>query len=243
MNPTPPPGVDPVEYARWQREHERRAGQRSAKQTPEGMEWKQVLEAIASAPPETPDEIAAREKRLQEFERNERLACFRKICPPEFQAKIDRDQLASQPAFDAVCAWTGTFPGILCHGPTGTAKTRACWSTIGRLMVNEARSLAWFPVKRLITEFARYESKDLADEFWRFYRGFNLLFVDDLDKINWQFESESSALFQFYDWIYRERRPCLTTTNHTRQWWSDKMGDAFARRLFDEAHAPVEFAR
>jgi hypothetical protein len=33
----------------------------------------------------------------------------------------------------------------------------------------------------------------------------------------------------------------ITTTNKDRQWWADKMGDAFARRLFDDAHFAVQF--
>ena len=107
--------------------------------------------------------------------------------------------------------------------------------------MTERKSFAWFPVKRLITEFARYEGKDLAEEFYRNYRKYDVLFVDDLDKFNSHFESEGAALFQFYDWVYREHRPCLTTTNRSRAKWVDMMGEAFARRLFDDAHLPVIF--
>ena len=173
----------------------------------------------------------------------ERLARFKRVCDAEFIRKIDRIQLKSPFAFDQVAAWDGRFPGPLAHGSTGTGKTRAAWSAIGRLFVRENRAYAWFPVKRLITEFARFEAKDLADEFFKWYGEprFNLLFVDDLDKINWQFESEAAALFQFYDWVYRNRIPCITTTNRDRKWWTDKAGDAFVRRLFDEAHNAVQF--
>ncbi len=68
-----------------------------------------------------------------------------------------------------------------------------------------------------------------------------MLFVDDIDKINWQFESQVALLWSFYDWIYRTKKPCITTTNQSREWWTEKMGAAFARRLFDDAQRPVRF--
>lgn len=33
----------------------------------------------------------------------------------------------------------------------------------------------------------------------------------------------------------------ITTTNKDRAWWSEKMGEAFARRLFEGAHFEVVF--
>lgn len=236
----PPPGVSAEEFAAFLTRQNRQLDTRTARRG-DGIEFSELVAQLQSLPPETPAERDAREKRLAEQERTERLARFRRVCPPEFMQRIDRTQLAHPEAFDAVAQWDGRFPGPLAVGNTGTAKTRAAWSALGRLNVDENRSFAWFPVKRLITEFVRYESKDIADEFWRYYRGFNLLFVDDLDKINWQFESEIAALFQFYDWAYRENRPLITTTNKDRAWWAEKMGDAFARRLFDEAHRTVTF--
>lgn len=239
-NTQPPAGVSAEEFAAYLARSTRHADTRSARRD-DGIEFSELVAQLSTLPPETDEERAAREKRLAEQERTERLARFRRVCPPEFMQKIDRTQLANAEAFDAVAQWDGRFPGPLAVGRTDTAKTRAAWSALGRLNVDEQRSFAWFPVKRLITEFARYEGKDLADEFWRYYRGFHVLLVDDVDKINWQFESECAALFQFYDWVYRDRRPVITTTNKDRAWWTEKMGDAFARRLFDDAHRTVAF--
>ena len=201
-------------------------------------ELRRKLEAL---PPETEEEKAARLSALRSSARLDRLARFKRVCPPEFAGRIDQGLLSNPEAFGRIRDWTGAFPGPIATGPTGRSKTRAAWSVLGRLIVEDGKTLAWFPVKRLLTEFARYENKDAADEFWRFYRNFDVLFVDDLDKINWQFASEMQALFQFFDWIYRDHRPCVTTTNKDRKWWADKMGDAFARRLFDEAHFEVRF--
>ena len=171
----------------------------------------------------------------------ERLALFKRICPLEFASKIDRDKLPNPDAFDAVAKWTGVFPGPCAIGKTETAKTRAAWSALGRLYVRENKAFAWFPVRRLVTELEKYESYNAADEFFRSYEHHKILMVDDLDKINWQFESQGALLFAFFDWIYRTNKPCITTTNKDRNWWAGKMGDAFARRLFDDSHFTVQF--
>lgn len=238
---TPPAGVSANDFARFVDRETRAIGAKSARRG-DGLTWDEVLAQLSTLPPLTPEEHALAEKRRAESEQVERLARFRRVCPPEFMQKIDRTKITHLQSFDAVAQWNGAFPGPLAFGRTGSAKTRAAWSVLCRLYVTQGRSFAWFPVKRLITELKRYEEKDIADEFWRMYRGFNALFVDDLDKINWQFESEGAMLFQFYDWAYRENIRVITTTNKGRQWWAEKMGDAFARRLFDEAHFSVCFA-
>lgn len=171
----------------------------------------------------------------------ERMAKFKKICPQEFLKKIDREKLPKPEAFDSVFNWTGAFPGPCAVGPTNTAKTRATWSVLGRLYVRENKPFAWFPVRRMITELEKFESLNAADEFFRAYSFYRVLMVDDVDKINWQFESHGALLFAFYDWVYRSRIPCITTTNKDRKWWAGKMGDAFTRRLFDDAHFEVKF--
>ena len=219
---------------------QQRVGKRSARRS-DGIEFSELMEHFKTLPPETDEERAEREKKIAEHARLERLAKFRNICPPEFGQKINRSLLKNAAAFDQMTAWDGKFPGPIATGGTGGSKSRAAWSILGRLHVTEQRSFAWFPVKRLVAELNRYESKNLADEFWRMNKNFNVLFVDDLDKFNAQFESEGAALFQFYDWIYREHIPCITTTNKSRVWWTKLMGDAFARRLFEDAHFEVKF--
>jgi len=178
---------------------------------------------------------------LDEYLREERLAKFRHCCGAEFLKKIDRSRLINQAAFDRVAGWDGEFPGPCAFGPTGTAKTRAAWSALGNLWVNHKKPFGWFPVKKLVNDLDREDLSESDRGFLRGIKHLEILFVDDLDKINWQFESEKSAIFMFYDWIYRENKPCITTTNQTRQWWADKMGEAFARRLFVDAHFAVGF--
>lgn len=234
MNDTPAE-FSQADIDRWTAEQARKADTRSAKRGG-GMEWEDVLKiAHAMLPEEAPPLPYALTPEGQ------RMADFRKTCPAEFCQHPDKARLPDATAFFAVSQWQGAFPGPLAVGATQMAKTRAAWSALGALYVRGGKSFAWFPVKRLLTEFIKYESKDLADEFYRQYSRFDVLFVDDIDKVNWSFESETSALFQFYDWIYRNHRPCITTTNNTEAWWKKKMGDAFTRRLFQDAHFAVTF--
>ncbi len=173
----------------------------------------------------------------------ERMAKFKTVLldSPEFMARIDRAKLPNPDAFDRVAKWDGQFPGPCAIGPTRTAKTRAAWSAIGRLYVRENKPFAWYPVRRLVTELARYEEAECAADFFRMADFHSILFVDDVDKLNWDFNSEKTALFSFFDWVYRHHKPVITTTNKDRKWWCDKMGDAFARRLIDDAHFAVGF--
>jgi hypothetical protein len=171
----------------------------------------------------------------------QRTAQFKKVCDAEFLCRINRSLLKCPEAFDRVALWDGTFPGPCAIGVTDTAKSRSAWSALARLYIKHAKPFAWFPVKRLVSEMEKYDKNGRIDEFFRNYSYYRILFVDDIDKINWDFESQPTLLFSFYDWIYRTRQPCITTTNKSLKWWTDKMGDAFARRLFASAHFTVDF--
>lgn len=170
-----------------------------------------------------------------------RWASFKKVCDERFLPKVDYTLVKNREAFDRVLNWDGKCPGICATGETGMGKTFASWAALRRLYVLENRAFAWFPAKRLCTEMAKYEEKNCMEDFYRSYNLLHILFVDDLEKINWQFQSNSEMLFAFFDWVYRAKKPCMVTTNCSRDWWKDKMGDAFARRLFDEAHTVVQF--
>lgn len=203
--------------------------------TPEIPAWRAAFEAAIAHLPESvtiPYELT---------DEGQRLAKFKRVCPPEFCVRIDRTKIKNAAAFDAVALWDGRFKGPCAVGGTGSGKTRAAWSALGRLYVRENKPFAWFPVKRLMSEMAWYVEHGQTDSFFRGYDMFNVLMVDDVDKINWQFESNQEALFAFYDWIYRANKPCITTTNQPAKWWANKMGEAFTRRLFTDAHSAASF--
>ena len=178
---------------------------------------------------------------MSTIERDERKRDFDRVCPLEFSGEILRTELLDGEAFDRVAGWDGKFPGPLAVGPTGTAKTRAVWRALAELYVGRGLAFDWFPVKRLLHSMAWYEDQKAGDEFFRMLTAYPIVMVDDIEKINWDFSSQAELLFSFYDWVYRNRRPCVTTTNMPREWWTAKMGEAFTRRMFDEAHRVVEF--
>jgi hypothetical protein len=223
-----------ADIAKWKRLDAERANKRSARHV--GTEWEDVLkiarESLPEEAPPLPYDLTPE---------GQRMARFRQLCPVEFMQKVDRTKLKYPAAYDRATAWNGSFRGPVLFGEHGSRKTGAAWSVLGRLFVNDGREFAWWPVKKLVSDLEEYEQANMAEAFWRKYSRLDVLMVDDIDKINWSFPSQPSALFAFYDWIYRDHRPCITTTNKDRAWWTERMGDAFARRLFEDAHFEVKF--
>lgn len=223
-----------ADLARWNQQQQHKANQRSARRG--GMEWEDVLKIAKESLPETAPPLP-----YDLTPEGQRMARFRQLCPPEYMQKVDRAKLQDPEAYDKATAWDGSFRGPLLCGKHGTRKTGAAWSCLGRLFVKGGHEFAWWPVKKLVADIEEYEAANCAEAFWRRFSRIPVLMVDDLDKINWSFDSQKAALFSFYDWLYRDHRPCLTTTNNNRAWWTERMGEAFARRLFEGAHHPIEF--
>lgn len=171
----------------------------------------------------------------------ERFGEFKRVCDENFFADIDYRRVKNRATFERVTLWDGRFPGPCATGPTGAGKTFAAWQALRTLYVKQNRSFKWFPVRLLVTELERYEKNDCAHDFFRQIDMFRVLFVDDLDKINWDFESHAQMLFSFMDWVYRTKKPCIVTTNRNRAWWEQKAGSALVRRLFVDGCFEVEF--
>ena len=203
----------------------------------EDTAWRtQLLSAIA----QLPDKVEVPYERTPE---GERMATFRKMCPPQFMCKVDRSLLKDPAAFDRVSQWDGSFPGPMAYGAADTAKTRSVWIALGRLYVRQNKPFAWFPAKRLLSEMHEADEAGALDSFFRRYSHYPVLMVDDLEKINWDFGSNTELIFSFYDWVYREKRGCLTTSNKDREWWEEKTGEGLTRRLFKDGHFAVEFKK
>lgn len=235
MNPTgkPPSGMSPemqADYDRW--------AIGKSRVLVEEKTFVGVREELVSTLANLPDQVDIPYHLTAE---GERWGKFKKVCDAKFLAKVDYALIPNRQAFDLVANWDGGAPGPCAVGATDQGKTRAAWWALRRLYVKENLPFAWFPVRRLVNELERYEKQDCAEEFFRAYDFHKILFVDDVDKINWDFESHSQMLFSFFDWVYRHQKPCIATTNRDRKWWSNKMGDAFTRRLFQDACQEVIF--
>jgi DNA replication protein DnaC len=171
----------------------------------------------------------------------ERAAQFKRVCEEKFYCDIDYQKVRDRAALGRVLAWDGQVPGLCLTGATGLGKTFAAWQALRGLYVRHNRAFAWFPARRLVTELERYEKRDCADDFFRAYDFFRILFVDDVDKINWDYESHPQLLFAFMDWAYRHKKPVIITTNRNRAWWKEKAGDALVRRMFDDGIQEIAF--
>lgn len=237
LEPRPAMDLSPetkADITRWNKRQAELADKRSAA-LPK-MDTDEMLRIARENLPETAPPLP-----LEYTPEGQRLARFKQMCPVEFQQVVNRSRLANVAAYDRVTSWDGSFRGPVLSGKTGTRKTGAAWDCLSRLYVHCGMDFAWWPVKKLVTDLEEYEAANMAEAFWRKYSRMGVLMVDDLDKINWSFESQKSALFAFYDWIYRDHRPCITTTNKDRAWWTERMGEAFARRLFEDAHFTIQF--
>jgi hypothetical protein len=218
---------------------EAEAWEKSQKPRPDPVsEFQKARDALAAKLAELPEKVEIPYDKTPE---GERLARFMPVCPAKFHAPVDYKLVKRRAPFDRVLNWDGRFPGPAATGTTGFGKTFASWWALRRLYVKEDRQFAWFPARRLVSELERYETAGHSDEFFRTYDYYHILFVDDIDKINWDFESHAQLLFSFLDWVYRKQKPCILTTNRDRKWWAAKSGDAFVRRLFDDACFEVEF--
>jgi hypothetical protein len=170
-----------------------------------------------------------------------RWAEFKKVCDPRFHVPLDPVRVVNKEAFERVVQWSGTAPGPCIVGQTGTGKTYAAWYALRTLYCRHAIPFAWFPAWKLISEMERDDKNGDLGEFFRRYDFFRVLFVDDIEKINWDFSSCQQYLWSFMDWAYRRRKPVIVTTNRDRKWWETKMREAFVRRMFDEVCVEAQF--
>jgi hypothetical protein len=239
MNLEQSPTFDPEKAKRLLEEAEfftknRTAGGRLDPVSAFEIEKQRLKEALATLPEKV-------EIPYDKTPEGERAAQFKRVCPEEFYVEVDFLKVRSRRGYDSMLAWDGSFPGPCAVGDTRIGKTFAAWQAIRNLYVKKNMTFAWFPVRRMVTELERYEKAGVADDFFRTYDLHRLLFVDDFDKINWDYESHSQMLFAFLDWIYRANKPCIITTNRNRAWWKEKTGDAFVRRLFVDGCREIEF--
>jgi hypothetical protein len=186
-------------------------------------------------------------------ERRERWLKFYEIsCPEEFKQAISRQLLRSPKAFDALAAWDGSFPGYCCTGGTNCGKTRAVWNSIRSLVETNAKGFVSYTARGLVEEYLKFHMDGTPKDFWRElgWRGYdsfekrnsapNLIFVDDLDKVDMN-DRNCGVLFELFDRVYRDHVPCVSTTNQSRAWWIGKMGEAFVRRFMDDAQRELKF--
>jgi|GEM_PF-3117985 len=216
--------------------------------TPWVAEWARKW-AEQDTPERRAEEEARRLARLAERERDLRGKRERYFTDQfsadaaSLLAPIDWSRVNNAAATRRVLEWDGQAPGLLLTGATGTGKTRAALAVLRKLCVENALRIKAYSLKKLLSHLAEYEKHGET----RGYSGPNpyrpeaqVLFVDDIDKLNSQFKSEHSYLWDYYNWVYASGRAVITTTQYTLEQWEQTMGASFARRL-REAHTLINF--
>jgi len=175
--------------------------------------------------------------------RQQRLAKWKEYCPPEFQKPIERDKIPNLKAWDEADQWNGTHPGVwLWSHDTGLAKSRMLWRLFGRLHVKQAKNVTRITGFHLAEEYHDCLNKNATYFFYRNVMGYEVVMLDDLDKMKLPEETDGFAekneaarnarmLRELFDKFYEAHTPVLVTANEPIAWFEERIGPSGARRM------------
>ncbi len=177
--------------------------------------------------------------------RKSRLGQFRGICPSEFLRTIDRGLIPSLPAWDQADAWDGSHPGLwLWSKKTGQAKTRMLWRHFGRLFVEGNRRCIRVGGVQLGEVYFKYHMKGNPDDFYSLMTNHDVVFIDDLDKINLRNDDRVSIprmLHELFNKFYEAHKPVLVTANESIEFFRSRLGESADRRINAVCAKEIEF--
>ncbi len=140
----------------------------------------------------------------------------RQLTPPLYR-DTDRAKLPNPARHDYVGRWDPdglAGRGLVLLGPTGSGKSRAMYSLIRRLVVDDRRQVAGFGPGDFALQVGRRfgDSPAQAADWLAGLRAAEILFFDDLgkDKATERVEAE---LFALIEYRLAHGRPILATTN------------------------------
>lgn len=173
--------------------------------------------------------------------KKQRLESFRNQCPAEFQKPIDRTLLPNLIAWDEADLWNGSHPGLwIWSKGTGQAKSRLLWRQFGRLHVQHGRSILKTSGQSLAEEYFGFHMDGDPRGFYRWLAGYDLLFIDDLDKINLSDGRSPRMLREVFDELYACKKSVLVTANEPIEFFAKNVGQSCARRM-REVCREIEF--
>lgn len=188
----------------------------------------------------------------KEMVRNQRMQRFREFCPEEFQKKIVRELIPNVAAWDKADLWTGGHPGVwLWSHDTGEAKSRMLWRKFGQLHVDNGKTVCRVTGANLAEEYHDAFNKSRTGQFYRDLTGFEVVMLDDLDKMplprqgvgfaeHDQAERNARMLRELFDRFYESHTPVLVTSNEGIAWFGQRIGPSAERRM-RECCTEIEF--
>lgn len=201
-------------------------------------EWKR-LGLLTDAPPapRAPEPDLAAQVKAQ------RMATFRNFCPAQFQQRIDRTKIPNLAAWDLADKWNGTFPGVwLWSHSTGEAKTRMLWRKYGQLHVEQGRVVSRITGLNLAEFYHDCYRQNRTSEFYHRITKFDVLMLDDLDKIplpqgDLGYSAKDAAdmnarmLREVFDHLYEAMKAVLVTSNEPISYFAERCGPSTERRM------------
>lgn len=164
--------------------------------------------------------------------RAQRLAQFRDFCPVRFQEKIDRTKIPNLAAWDEADKWRGEHPGVwLWSAETGEAKTRMLWRKFGQLHVDDGKTVLRMTGQMMGESYFAAHMKGEPGDFYRLLTRYNVVMLDDLDKVDLSNERTPRMLRESFDRFYENKTPVLVTANKPIEWFAGKIGESGARRM------------
>lgn len=180
---------------------------------------------------------------IQAEVRAQRLHLFREVCPPEFQKKIDMERISSPVAWAKADLWAGTHPGVwLWSAGTGEAKTRMLWRKFGQLHVEQGKTVLRVSGLNLAERYHDDYNHNDTDRFYNRLQGFQVVMLDDLDKIalpstevgfseDGHAQRNARMLREVFDRFYEWHTPVLVTANEPIAWFAERIGPSTERRM------------
>lgn len=179
------------------------------------------------APPGTGEEFD-----VKEYLRIQRLARFKELCPAEFREPIDRRRLPNLKAWDEADAWAGTHPGLwLWSNATGGGKTRMAWRLLGRMHVKHGKYIIKTSGQQLAEAYFEFHMDGDPRGFYRWLLRFDIILIDDLDKIDLSDRRYVRMMRELFDEFYTSRKAVVVTANEPIAFFSTVAGESCVRRM------------
>jgi len=195
------------------------------------QEW---IEAglIEDGPPPAPRTEEQERELIRAQLRAQRLTRFKETCPAEFRRKIDLSLVPNLQAWEEADLWQGTYPGLwLWSHESGRGKTRMLWRKFGYLHCDLGKSVLKLTGQALAEEYFRYHMDGNPRGFYGFLSRFDVIMLDDFDKIDLSDRRAPRMAREIFDEFYSRRQVILVTANESANFFEKRVGLSMGRRI------------